>query len=30
MKKYKGYIGKVEYDHDAKILHGEVLVFGMS
>ena len=24
MMEYKGYIGKVEYDPDAKILHGEV------
>lgn len=23
--KYKGYIGKVEYDSDAKIFHGEVI-----
>jgi predicted HicB family RNase H-like nuclease len=25
MMKYKGYIGHVEYDDDAKIFHGEVL-----
>ncbi len=25
MIKYKGYTGKVEYDGDAKIFHGEVL-----
>ena len=25
MMRYKGYIGKVEYDPDAKILHGEVV-----
>ncbi len=25
MMKYKGYIGKVEYDDEAKIFHGEVL-----
>ena len=25
MMKYKGYIGKVEYDSDAKLFHGEVV-----
>lgn len=25
MMKYKGYIGKVEYDDEAKIMHGEVI-----
>lgn len=25
MMKYKGYIGKVEYDSDAKLFHGEVI-----
>ena len=25
MMKYKGYIGKVEYDADAKIFHGDVI-----
>ena len=25
MMKYKGYIGHVEYDNEAKIFHGEVL-----
>jgi len=25
MMRYKGYVGKVEYDPDAKILHGEVV-----
>jgi len=25
MMKYKGYFGKVEYDSDAKIFHGEVI-----
>lgn len=25
MMKHKGYIGKVEYDYEAKILHGEVI-----
>ena len=25
MMKYKGYIGHVEYDDDAKIFHGEVV-----
>jgi predicted HicB family RNase H-like nuclease len=25
MMRYKGYIGKVEYDADAKIFHGEVI-----
>jgi len=25
MMKYKGYIGQVEYDSDAKLFHGEVL-----
>jgi predicted HicB family RNase H-like nuclease len=25
MMQYKGYLGKVEYDDDAKVLHGEVL-----
>jgi len=25
MMKYKGYIGHVEYDHEARIFHGEVL-----
>lgn len=25
MMKYKGYIGHVEYDDDAKIFHGEVI-----
>jgi predicted HicB family RNase H-like nuclease len=25
MMKYKGYTGHVEYDHEAKIFHGEVL-----
>lgn len=25
MMRYKGYIGKVEYDPDARILHGEVV-----
>ena len=25
MMQYKGYIGKVEFDPDAKILHGEVI-----
>jgi predicted HicB family RNase H-like nuclease len=23
--KYKGYIGRVSYDHEAKILHGDVI-----
>jgi len=23
--KYKGYLGKVEYDYEAKIFHGEVI-----
>ena len=25
MLEYKGYVGKVEYDHEAEIFHGEVL-----
>lgn len=25
MMKYKGYLGEVEYDYDAKIFHGEVI-----
>lgn len=25
MMKYKGYIGQVEYDSDAKLFHGEVI-----
>ena len=25
MMKYKGYVGKVDYDDDAKIFHGEVV-----
>jgi predicted HicB family RNase H-like nuclease len=25
MMRYKGYVGKVEYDPDARILHGEVI-----
>lgn len=25
MMKYKGYVGQVEYDHEAKIFHGEVI-----
>jgi predicted HicB family RNase H-like nuclease len=25
MMKYKGYVGKVEYDSDAKLFHGEVI-----
>lgn len=25
MMKYKGYIGHVEYDNEAKIFHGEVI-----
>lgn len=25
MMRYKGYIGKVEYDSDAKLFHGEVV-----
>src|SRR5438046_2139565 len=25
MMRYKGYIGRVEYDPDAKLLHGEVV-----
>jgi predicted HicB family RNase H-like nuclease len=25
MMKYKGYLGKVEFDADAKVLHGEVV-----
>src|SRR5438105_2431268 len=25
MMKYKGYVGKVEYDADAKIFHGEII-----
>jgi predicted HicB family RNase H-like nuclease len=25
MMKYKGYIGKVEYDSDAKLFHGQVI-----
>lgn len=25
MMKYKGYIGKVEYDSEAKLFHGEVI-----
>jgi len=25
MMKYKGYMGKVEYDSDAKLFHGEVV-----
>jgi predicted HicB family RNase H-like nuclease len=25
MMKYKGYVGKVEYDSDAKLFHGEVV-----
>lgn len=25
MMRYKGYLGKVEFDSDAQILHGEVL-----
>lgn len=25
MMKYKGYMGQVTYDHEAKLLHGEVL-----
>lgn len=25
MMRYKGYIGKVEYDADAKLFHGEVI-----
>ena len=25
MMKYKGYVGKVDYDDDAKIFHGEVI-----
>ncbi|MFI4955983.1 MAG: type II toxin-antitoxin system HicB family antitoxin [Gammaproteobacteria bacterium] len=26
MLEYKGYIGHIEYDEDARILHGEVLL----
>jgi predicted HicB family RNase H-like nuclease len=25
MMEYKGYIGVVEYDHDAKIFHGDII-----
>ncbi len=25
MIQYKGYIGKVEYDNDARLFHGEVI-----
>lgn len=25
MMKYKGYVGKVEYDSDAKLFHGEII-----